>query len=104
VVVRWLNVVLGLWLAAAAFLLAPPGAPARTADLADGAALILVSLLAPPGTPAGFSAIVLGMWIMWAPVFVGYAGRASVLDDIAVGFAAVALALHPGFLRRPARA
>jgi hypothetical protein len=93
--VRWVNVLLGLWLCAAGPLLAGPDSPARLADPAAGVALVLISLLAPPGTPAGFAAIVLGSWALVAPTVLGYRDAASVANAVLVGTAVIALTLHP---------
>jgi hypothetical protein len=101
---RWLNVALGTWLAAAGFVLSGAASPARVADAADGIALAAVSLLARPGSPAGFSAIVLCIWIMCAPAALGYPSPLAAMNAIAVAFAAIAVALHPTLGRRGARA
>jgi hypothetical protein len=99
---RWVNVVLGLWLVAAALLLAEPGTPPRIADLSAGVALVLVSLLAPPGTPAGLSAVVLGVWLMIAPSALAYPEPLAALVDVLTGMAIVSVGLHPRVGVRPA--
>ncbi len=101
--VRWIHLLLGAWLAGAAFLLSGAASAARVGDLADGLALALVALLAEPGSPAGFSAVVLGIWIMCAPAALAYESPLATLNAIAVGFAAIAVAVQPR-LRAPARA
>jgi hypothetical protein len=97
---RWINVALGSWLAAAGWVLSGAASPARLADAADGIALAAVTLLARPRSRAGFSAIVLGIWIMCAPAALAYPSPLAALNAIAVGFAAIAVSLHPG--ARPA--
>ncbi len=102
---RWLNVLVGLWLVAAAHLLASEASPARIADLADGLALVAVSLLAPPGTAAGVASIVLGAWIMAAPSVLAYPAPASAMSDVLAGVLAIGFTLHPDVgPRRAARA
>lgn len=86
---------LGLWLVAAAFLLAGPGEAARVADLGAGLALLGIAVLAPPGTRAGFAAIVLGSWVMLAPLFLSYPRVANAANDVLTGLAIVAMTLHP---------
>jgi len=102
---RWLNVGLALWLVASSFLLGAAGSPSRIADLADGFALLVVSLLAPPGTAAGFAAIVLGTWIMAAPSVLAYPSPAAAMNEVLAGILVVAFTLHPNLgARRAARA
>jgi hypothetical protein len=100
---RWIQLGLGAWLAAAAFLLSGSASAARVVDLADGLGLVLVALLAAPGSAAGFSAVVLGIWIMCAPAALAYESPLATMNAIAVGFAAIAVAVEPR-LRAPARA
>jgi hypothetical protein len=103
---RGINLALGAWLVGAAFLLAGPDDPARTADLAAGLALVAVSLVAAPATPAGFSAgLVLGAWVMLAPAVLAYPTEQAALLDVLTGMAIVAATLHPDLgARRAARA
>jgi hypothetical protein len=103
---RTLEVLLGAWLIAAGLLLAGPGAPARLADVAAGAALVAIALLARPGTGPGFTAILLGCWVMVAPIFLRYPAARNAVLDVVTGFAIVAVWLRPRPLgwRRPARA
>jgi hypothetical protein len=93
-------VVLGVWLAVAAFALAGPGSAARFSDVAVGAALVIVSLAARPGSTDGFAAIVLGTWLMVAPTALGYPDPVNAAVDVVTGFAVVAAALHPHLGRR----
>jgi hypothetical protein len=102
---RWVNVGIGLGLLAAAFLLAGPGSIPRTADGAAGVALVAVSLLARPGTSAGFSAIVLGAWLMIAPAALRYPREVNAIVDVVSGFVVVAATVQHGAReRRPGRA
>lgn len=99
---RWPQVALGIWLVAAALLLAAEGNPARSADLGAGVALVAIALLAAPGTPDGRAAVVLGSWVMLAPTALAYPSARAALLDVLTGLAVVAVALHPDAGRRRA--
>ncbi|HYG67195.1 MAG TPA: hypothetical protein VD838_06025 [Anaeromyxobacteraceae bacterium] len=100
---RALPILLGGWLAASAFLLSGAGEPSRTADLAAGAALVLVAALARPGSPAGFSVVVLACWLVAAPAALSFPRAANAVNDVAVGLVALAAALHARALARAER-
>lgn len=100
--VKWLtgtNVVLGLWLIVAPFVLGVPGGAAANAVIAG---LVIASLAAysywraSNGEPASAGAasvnVLAGIWVMAAP-FIFDVGSAAVTNDLIVGALVAMLAL-----------
>ena len=107
-----LVVLAGIWLAVATATLDYSGTVAglgtRWIDLAVGLAMVAVALtraIAPRAIArtGWIVMIVLGTWLITAPLLLDYGGRSVVVNDVVVGVAVVALACLGLALTRRAR-
>ena len=98
--IGWTNLGLGLWLAAAAFVLPHMRGTARVEDVIGGLFVALAALWAAEAFRPRISAFaswmvaLTGAWVTIAPWVLGYGHRsASVENEIAVGLLVLTLAL-----------
>lgn len=97
--ISWINLGLGLWLAAAAFVLGHATGNAVVEDAITGLLVALAALWAARAyrpyvsRAASWTVALIGMWIVAAPFALGY-GRPSlsVANDVIVGLLICALA------------
>lgn len=92
---RWGNVIAGLWLAIAPWVLGYTEPVARTNDLWIGLAVVVVALVS--GRVPGFRFVNsgLGGWLVAAPFFLSYMTMRPLKNDVIVGFIVLALSLVP---------
>jgi predicted outer membrane protein len=97
---RWINVVLGLWLMVAAWILSP-GADTRgtnwTNDFWCGLAIVIVAFIASVVPAARYVNAAIGTWLVFAPFVIGYRSTAAVVNDVLIGVLVVFAALIPSF-------
>ena len=94
----WVNVLLGVWLIRAPWVVRYKVAPARTEDVMVGLAVLIVALVSASAplaaTGLAWTNLVLALWIIGTPWVMGYAAianRAATNDGI-VGILLAALA------------
>lgn len=92
----WVNLMIGVWLVVAAFVLAPVTAVRSWNDVIFGIVLIIsswsvLSAVRPTAT-VWFEALV-GIWLIVAPFVLGYTFAAGIWNDVICGVVAVAISL-----------
>ncbi len=100
---RWVNVLLGLWVFGSGFI-----AGARTSPFGDhvalGLGIFLVSFFAMGYPRARYVNAALGAWMVLSPFVFQYLDRPMAVNDIVVGILVTAIALTPTRPERRARA
>ncbi|MFA5925830.1 MAG: SPW repeat protein [Parcubacteria group bacterium] len=90
-----INIVAGIWLIIAPFLLGFTGA-LRTSDIVFGiiiAILALIRVSAPEEAPwVSWINMIFGIWILLSPFFLGYIGVAALWNNIILGVIVAVLA------------
>ena len=100
---RFGNVVAGVWLVIAPFVLRYVDAVARTIDVWTGLSVIAVALIAASvrGEGLRFINTALGAWLVAAPFMFGYHGSVATANDIIVGLVVIVFSLVPSFGEAP---
>jgi hypothetical protein len=105
---RLINIVLGVWLMLAPWVLRYDLAVARTNDIWVGILVALAALVALAWPPARWANTALGAWLIIAPFALGYAAwDAAALNSVIVGALVLAVSLIPslpGVVQRAPRA
>ncbi len=99
---RWVNVVLGAWLLATAFV-AGPHSPEFGDHVFLGIAVFLVAFVAMGIPNARFLNAALGAWTALSPFIFHYAARNMAVNDVVVGVLVAWFALAAGPPPRPQR-
>ena len=101
---RWGNVLVGVWLVIAPWILMYGDAgAARTNDLWIGLAIIAVALVGTRVPGFRFINSALGVWLVMAPFVLVYPGVAPVFNDVIVGMVVLGLSLVPSIRRSDIR-
>jgi hypothetical protein len=92
----WVNLMIGIWLIVAAFLLAPVSAARAWNDIIFGLVLIgsswwILAAFRPAG--AVWLEFVVGLWLIASPFALSYVTAAGRWNDIICGVVAVAISL-----------
>lgn len=95
------NVVAGLWLVIAPFVLRYQDSAARTSDFWAGLAVIAIALIATRVHNIRFINTGLGAWVVASPFILRYSTTVPVVNDVIVGLIIVALSLVPTFRQVP---
>ena len=94
---RWTNIVLGLWLFFAPWILGYTSYAAQANDHWLGIGILIATVIAFSMPAARYVNTVLGVWCIVAPFVLGYRGT-PLGNDIVVGFAvAIVSLLGPGW-------
>lgn len=93
------NIVAGIWLVIAPFMLGYVDLAARTNDIWTGLAIIAVALMGLRVAGARFVNTGLGAWLAASPWLLDYGGVAAVANDVIVGLLVIGLSLVPTYRR-----
>lgn len=96
---RFGNVVAGLWLVIAPFVLGYADPAARTSDFWSGLAVIAIALISTRISGIRWINAGLGAWVVAAPWILSYETTRAVVNDVVVGLLIIALAVVPTFRR-----
>ncbi|MBX5480762.1 MAG: SPW repeat protein [Myxococcaceae bacterium] len=105
---RFGNVLAGIWLIIAPYILSYVDATARTIDVWTGLAVIAIALIAASTGERAIQYIngALGVWLLTSPFLFGYHGSVATANNVVVGLVVIVFSLippwgeAPRFLRR----
>lgn len=92
---RWLNVLFGIWLMAAPWVLGYTSNAARQSSFWTGLAVALVALVAMRYDATRFLNALLGVWLIVVPFILGYATRTAEVNSILFGVLVLLVSLVP---------
>lgn len=97
-VARWLNVILGVWMVLATWVL-PATAQARTNGFWTGLAVIVFAVAATKVSPLRFINTGMGLWLVASPFILAYEAYGATINSVVVGLAVMALSVIPNMRR-----